>query len=264
MILKRNLLSLIIVALLLMTLLLSIALFSVSLAKNFRIKSEVASKCEAISEFTERNRMPIIEESIIFLTEKRDKLKNIYSRFKLALASPLEEEVPSEELDPLKFKERLIQTQKRLRKDAGKHNLSLPESLGFAKYETALSEPSEITDLIRRLKVLEELVYTMIFAGVGSLDEIRFANKGVKKDVLPLLDTAAAEGGDIYFDVPVSFRISCASLKLIDFLYRLKSSSFVFIIDDLDIDRTQTSSDKDEAAKRRLKASLSIRAIALN
>lgn len=261
--LKRNLISFIIIIFLSMTLLLSITLFFMSLAKNSRIKAEIASKCDGIKKIAEKSKMPISKESLLFLGDEQNKLKNAYSRFKLALGSSLSEEVAEEESDPLQFKERLIQTQKKLRKDADEHNLLLPESLGFAKYETKLSEPFEIPDLIRRLKVIEELIYIMTLTGIDSLDEIHFAEKGAKKKALPLLDIAVKGKKDIYFDIPVSFKIGCTSSKLIDLLYKLRLSQFIFIVDDLDMERAQAGYDKEVAVEERLKTSLSIRAIVL-
>ena len=282
MVLRRGSLSFIIIISLGIYLLLSITLFFVWSAKHYRIKAEIASKYEVINGFAKRSKMPITKESVFFLTDEENKLKNIYSRLKLALASPLNEEISEEELEPLQFKERLIQIQKKLREDAKRHNLSLPESLGFTKYETELSEPFKIPDLIKRLKILEELIHAMTLSGIDSLDEIRFINEEVKKDKKVKAqrpkkkiakktqkealktDVAAKEGPAVYYDIPVSFKIGCTSSKLIGFLYKLRLSPFVFVIDDLDIETTQASYDKDEVVVRRLKASFSIRAIAIN
>ena len=87
--------------------------------------------------------------------------------------------------------------------------------------------------------------------------------KKTQKEALKT-DVAAKEGTAVYYDIPVSFKIGCTNSKLIDFLYKLRLSPFVFVIDDLDIESAQVSYDKDEVAARRLKASFSIRAIAIN
>lgn len=251
---RRNILSIIIIISLAIVLLLSIMAFFLSLAKLRRIKGEIASKYEMINRLTEKSKMPLTKESLLFVTNEENKYKIIYNRFKLALESPLNERVRREELDPLQFKERLIQTQKKLREDATMYNLLLPESLGFAKYEIELSKPSEIPDLIRRLRVLEELIYMITLSGVETLHEINFADKEVKRKT------------DIYFHIPISFKIGCTSPSLTNFLYKLRLSPFNFIVDDMDIESAQARHDrgnKETLTNERLVASLSVRAVAL-
>lgn len=252
---QRNLLSIAMLLFLVIVLITSMILLIVSSSKKSKIESEIASKYEVINRFVKTSKMPMTEKSTSLLTEEANRLRDIYGRFKLALASSLNEEVPEEELEPLHFKERLIQTQKRLREDARGRNLSLPDSLGFTKYETELSDPSEIADLIKRLKVLEELTHAMASSDIDILDEINFANRYAEENALPLLDTARREYADISLIIPVSLKVGCSITKLIDFLYKIRSSPFIFIIDDLDIEKAQLG---------RLKVNLSIRAIGLN
>jgi hypothetical protein len=259
MVLKRNLVSFITVGIFIFALILSIVLFSVSLAKNIRIKADVYSKCGSIDRFVEESKMPLTEKSVAFLNNEQDRLKNLYSRFKLAFSSPLQEEIPEEDLEPLRFKEKLIQAQKKLRYEAEQNNLLLPQSMGFAKYETELSEPSEIPDLLKRLKVIEELIQSMANSGIGSLDEINFAEREIKGESPKSgAKTTDVEEADIYYDIPISFKIECTSLELMDFLNGLESSPIIFIVDDLDIE-----SGNNEAGNI-VKASLSLKAIALN
>lgn len=252
---KRNLLSILIIISLAIAIFTSVAILFTFLLKHFSTKSEIAFKCELINKLTEKGDMPLTKESLIFVTDEENKLKNIYSRFKLALESPMNEEIAEEELDPLQFKERLIQIQKKLREDAAMYNLTLPESLGLAEYETELSKPSEIPDLIMRLRVLEEVIYTITLSGIDSLHEIHFV---VEED--------AKEEEAIYFDLPVSFEVGCTSSKLINLLYKLRLSAFNLIIDDLDIKSAQAPSskgdDKKTATDGEIVASLSIRATA--
>jgi len=225
------------------------------LTKDSQLEEEISSKYKVINALVKKSKMPITEESVILLKDEHSKLNNIYTRFKLAIASPLNEEISEKELDPLKFKEKLIQAQKKFREEAAGRNLSLPESLGFSKYETELSNPVEIPDLIKRLKILEELIYTIARANVDSLYEIGFTNKGAKESSLKK---------GIYYDIPVSLKINCTSSELVQFLYKLRVSPFVFVVDDLDIEKGQDSLDKSEVAKGSLIANLSIRAIVIN
>lgn len=247
----RNLLSILIIVLLVIAVLSSITILFAFAVKHFNVESEIASKCEMINKLTEKSRIPLTKESLIFITDEQNKLESLYGRFKLALESPLNEEAAEAELDPLQFKERLIQTQKKLREDAAMCKLALPESLGFTKYETELSKPSEIPVLIMRLKVIEEIIYVITLAGIESLHEISFADEEAKKR-----ETA-------YLNLPVSFKIGCTSSELVTFLYRLRLSPFNFIVDDFDIKSAQAAAGKETAADKKLAASLSIRAIAL-
>ncbi|MBU4376083.1 MAG: type II secretion system protein M, partial [Candidatus Omnitrophica bacterium] len=218
--------------------------------------------------FAKKSRMPLTEESISFLADERNKLKSAYSRLKLALTSPLAEDVPRESMDSLQFKERLIQTQKKLREEAKEFSLSLPDSLGFTKYETELSTRGEIPALWRRLKVLEELIYLMTLSEVVSLNEISFIGDDPAKEAaqpvpaehvlagMPVDKAAAqpAQSENFYDEVKVSFKITCTYSGLIKFLYKMRASPFIFIVDDLDITRAKDTLDKDEAAESMLQA----------
>jgi len=264
MVLKRDLFSGIFIIFLFGGCILSAVLFSKSLTKDSQLEEEISSKYKAINALVKKSKMPITEESVILLKDEHSKLNNIYARFKLAIASPLNEEISEKELDPLKFKEKLIQAQKKLREEAAGRNLSLPESLGFSKYETELSNPVEIPDLIKRLKILEELIYTIARANVDSLYEIDFTNKGAKaaSQIDAAKESSLKKG--IYYDIPVSLKINCTSSELVQFLYKLRVSPFVFVVDDLDIEKGQDSLDKSKVAKGSLIANLSIRAIVIN
>jgi hypothetical protein len=278
----------------------SIVVFFLALAKHSRITAEISSKCETINKYAKKSKMPITKESVLALMDEQGKLKNVYSRFKLAFTSPLNEETSEEELDPLQFKERLIQIQKKLREDAERYNLSVPDSLGFTKYERELSKPSEIPRLIMQLKVLEELIYIMTLSNIDSLQEINFITpteikkdtkprrhhrrKHIKKRVeaefsgdgkeilelhkgTPSSEQAIEEAGQktyIYFDVPVTFSIICASSELIDFLYKLRVSPFIFVVDDLDVAKTEANLNKDIENRKSLEANFVVRAIVLN
>ena len=292
---KRNLVSFIIIGFLGIALFSFIMLFFFTLARNERIDAEIASKYEIINNYAEKTKMPLSKESIALLADEQNRLKSIYARFKLAFTSPLNEDMPDEDTDPLQFKERLIQIQKKLREDANSANLTLPDSLGFTKYETELSEPSEIPNLIKRLKVLDELVYIMTSTGVDSLDELSFAGenaiksgkkgrtrkdkaKSEKRTALSSLPVPAEkirgevdgqENGEaaekeIYFDIPVFLRIDCTVSELVNFLYSLRLSPFVFIVEDMDIEKINKAGKAEDLAEAKLKASLRVKAIALN
>ena len=298
---NRNLLSVIIIVTLAIFLVLSIALLFTSIHENSKIRHEIASKYSVMNSYAEKSRLPISKESIAILTGEQNNLKSIYARFKLALMSPLNDEISEEELDPLQFKERLIQIQKKLREDAEMHNLALPESMGFTKYETELSERSEIPRLIKRLKVLEEIVYVMIAGRADSIDHILFMDAGAKKTTdkismerskekikasavdtallqemekklkrqknLPEMEVSKKEHGTDY-DFPVSLAVTCANSRLTALLYKLRVSPYIFVIDDIIIERIEGAvKDRpapDSAGESRLRINLSVRAVALD
>lgn len=256
--LKKNVLSVVIICFLGIILILFITAFGLSLAKNADITEQISAKYDMIDKFVTKSRVPITKESVLFLIEERNRLKNVYSRFKLAFMTPLTEEIPEESIDPLQFKERLVQTQKKLRKDAERYDLTLPGSLGFTKYETELSDASEIPALIRRLRVLEELISHMGFSGIDSLNELSFIGELVKKEE----DSAKVVG--LAFDIPVSFKINCTASELVDFLYKLRVSHFTLIVEDIDIKKIADASDEDIVAKSVLEVNFLIKAVAIN
>jgi len=257
---KKNLFSIIMIMALSIVLTFAIAVFFVSMTRSFACKAEINAKCGDIDKIAKKSSMPLSKESLIFLTDEYNRLKSVYSRFKLALESPLNDEATDEELEPLKFKERLIQAQKKLREDARMHNLTVPKSLGFAKYETELTDPPEIRSLIRRIDILEEIMYIILESGVGTLNEIDFAvvSSNAKEGEGEGSGRKQAESSDI----PVYVSIGCTSPKLINFLYRLRVSQFNFVVDDVDI---TSEEDKERRSRlKRLNAGLSIRAVILN
>ncbi len=244
--------------------------------------------------YTEKSKMSLSKKSIELLTEERNKLKGLYSRFELALRSPLDEEASAADLDSLQFKEKLIQIQKKLREDANMYDLRLPESLGFSKYETELSDSSEIPHLIKRLNVLEELIYIMAIADIESLDKIEFAEKeddkkaskktapkevreiagrnvsqlnlpggmqiirGTEGEIVTQEDKAST-----YSDIPISFVMNCTSSTLVSFLHKLGLSPLIFVVEDMDIKRARDFTDQDKSAEEKLKVNFSIKAIVL-
>jgi hypothetical protein len=224
--------------------------FSLFVFKCIKIDKVIAAKTETVNEFVQKSKMPLTEGSISFLMDERNKLKSAHSRLKLALTSPLTEEIPPENIDSLQFKERLIQAQKNLREEAKEASLSLPESLGFTKYETELSEPKEIPGLWKRLRIMEELIYIMSLSGVTSLDEINFVGDDLKKE----------ERTPVYDEITASFKITSTYSELVDFLYRLRVSPFIFVVDDLDITKAKDELDKDEAAESMVQASFQVKA----
>lgn len=271
---KRNTFSIVIISMLAVIIILSIAFFISLLVKNFAIRKELNSADKILNDLVKQSKYPLTKEAVIFLADEHNRLKNIYSRYRMALESPLNEEVSKAEIEPLQFKERLIQTQKKLREDANLHKLTLPESLGFSEYETKLIELSEIPSLIKKLKVLEEIIYIAWSSGVDNVYEVNFnpgeKNKSgagltqagkSKKGIVPELDLAKKEK-DVYFDIPVFLRLGCSSQKLLNFLYRLRLSQFNFAVDNLAMEIKNEDGDKTKIGK--LTVSMSIRTVALN
>jgi len=261
----------------------SIAMFFVFLARSSEISSRIESECRRIDDYSDKNKVPFSEETVEFLKRERETLEDINTRFKSALETPLGEEVRPEDLDPLKFKEKLVQTQKKLRKDAEARGLKLPSSLGFAKYETELSAPSEIPELMRRLKILEEITDIVISSGAGSLAKINFAENSSLSDKAksardpkktsrraPRIKTAPAPKAaekkpeTFYENIFFSFEIKCTGSKLMDLLYLMRASRYIFVVEDLDIKSAKDALDSDEAAERMLSAALSARAVIVN
>lgn len=292
---KRNLFSIIVIVTLAAAALFFVVLFAIFFAKDIRTSKEIITKSDRIDAFVKKSKMPLTEESVSFLEDERNKLKSAYSRLKLALTSPLSDGTSAENIDSLQFKEKLIQTQKKLREEANNSSLALPDSIGFTKYETELSTPAEIPYLLKKLKVLEELVYLMTLSGVVSLNEINFIGEDVKKTET-IAQPAAVQAAPMPAmppmqimhpvmpqpkdapeikpievkqvkaneEITISFKITCTYSKLVNFLYRLRVSPFVFVIDDLDITKTKDTADKDAVAESMLQASFWVRAEIIN
>ncbi|MBN1870941.1 MAG: Amuc_1100 family pilus-like protein [Candidatus Omnitrophica bacterium] len=234
-VLKKNYMLLGLMAILIIGLLLSLALFLVSFAKSSKLNRELSSKYEMISTFVERSKVPLSEESIKTLASDRDKLKEIYEGLK-----PLVEPYKIEgNIDPLYFKELLIQVQKKLRSETTAKNIILPNSLGFKEYETELSRPEEIPDLVNKLKILEDLVRMTVDAGVKTVTYINFDDfedlkrekEQYKRRSHGRADPKASDGAnELYAEVPVSLDVQCSVKELLELLYKMRASSHNFVI----------------------------------
>ncbi len=255
---RRNAFSILVIVILTVILVAFVVLFMLALSRNTYLASEITSKCRIINEYVQKTEMPLSEESIALLTEELNRLKSVYQRFKLALHSPLYGKEAENQLDPLQFKERLIQTQKRLGKEATAHGMALPSSLGFTRYETELSKPEEIPNLLQRLKILEELISAMLSSKIETLHNISFKTAPVPK----LQKKKRSKKTFPYTrEIPFSLTIGCSHENLVQFLYNMRLSSYVFTVGDLDIIRENKPASHSEGEPVKLRVEMDVKAV---
>ncbi len=262
--LKKSTLSYIAIGILSLSLLLSALLCVLAVMRSAKLGHKISAQCERISRFARTTKMPIVQDSIDFLDAERERLKNLHGRFSLALASPLSDTPSEESLEPLMFKERLVQIQKKLRQDATQAGMALPDSLGFSEYETRLSEKDEIPGLLKRLKVLEEVIYLAADSGINAIGEVDFpmpdtqgkdkkkapgtVKKRVRSSPIPSLPGPMDRGparhdetagnvtdNDVFGQIPFETTFRANSPEMMTFLYKLRRSPYNVVITDFSI-----------------------------
>jgi hypothetical protein len=188
------------------------------------------------------------------LTSELDKLKEIYGGLE-PLVAPT---VSQKNIDPLYFKEMLIQTQRQLRNEARNKNIALPETLGFQEYELRLSEPGDLPELVNKLSILQELVYMAIGADVKNVTKIGFDDfdeEQSRRDRLRRRSrrkakSAGEDEDTAYKKVPINFTVNCSIKELLDILYKFRASSHNLVIHKLVVTSsgmTQTASGGNES-----------------
>lgn len=250
----------------------------INLQKSFSLNRELNIKIKSLEHFTKG--MPFIpsSEMVENLAKEKKSLEKMDNEFISAFSKPyLGLKL---EADPLKFKEDLFQTQNSIRQLALKAGFGLPDSLGFSKYETEIPTNIDVPVLKKQLIIVEELIKIMINSKVSSLKSIEI-QKSVSKliemeepVILSLDDMKRAPQKrpkskitepseiknkklEIYQAFSIVVEVETDTANLIKFLYNLRASNYLFILNSLKID-----SKKDETSEnRKLKSTLNISAI---
>jgi len=228
-------------------LLISVIFFVISMIKNAKLNGEFSSKCRMIDSFVKQSKMPVTEESIENLKVELKRLDEAYKTLRPFMRSPLTKNRAVKKLDPLRFKERLIQTQKKLRAQALKNNLIIGGTLGFSRYETELPSQDQIPELYNRLEILEELLTIFTHTGIESLERIEFENipKSGPDDKKKAASRKKRRSGpgtpyeeqkpEFYSQIPIYVVINCTTAQAIDILYQMRVSPCLFEVKEMDL-----------------------------
>ena len=131
-----------------------------------------------------------------------------------------------EKQEPVLFKQKLLDSLKAISSKAKRHNLALPDSLGFDENKKALPGSSDICDLSARLDVVTELINDMTLAGVNALERISYSPYSASND-------------NRYGTIKVDMDIKCKTEALVNFLRRLNASKYLFeaVVNKIESDR---------------------------
>lgn len=187
--LKRNLSFIIAVIILAVFLLASLFYLAITVKENAALNFSKYKKLDNIKEYFKGGAFPPSEKLLDYYLDKNGKFLKYYETFYSDLVSA-RNEMPDKILEPLKFKEKLLDSQSQIIKKAKASDLSVGEKalyLGFDRYQTEIPLQDDIPDLMVELESVRELFIYMMKAGMISVERVEILKpqdifiKGEKK-----------------------------------------------------------------------------------
>ncbi len=253
--------------------------------KSINVGSDLNSKIETLNSYERNTSFYPSKEMVDGLQKKKASLEDIFKNFSSVLAPSAQEE--KSESDPLKFKEELLLAQTKIREVAKNANLSLPDSLGFTKYDVEIPATQDIPVLKNQLKIIREIIGYMSDTGIKSLNVLNVSSpvmskkkievepniEGLPGDNLPMgrppglpfpkrpapnraIEAKAVSSNDgeeiVYDTFPVKLELESSTSSLIKFIYKLRTAKSIFIIKNLEISSIESKDLKDLGVKSEL------------
>ena len=215
-------------------------IWSVSqLATSLQDKSSLDRKIEETRRaIEEAAKFSATKETLLFLNKKYKMLKTICEETEKILITPqarmpLPEELPAAGVE---FKKILSNTKRNISREAQNANLLIPSSIGFAEYNDRIPEKEELPDLMRKLRIAEELITLMRRAGVSALTDITFLTP-VDKDF-------PGRGAGCYREFPVKVSLRATQKSLAQFMDKVRVSDYLFVVNRTEITKSDTATEK--------------------
>ncbi len=237
--LKKNLFAFIFMGLLIIGIVISAGFFTALLNGKRSVESKIKKELTFLENFTMVKKNAPTLEWIGYLTKKDEALVEIYNGL-MEKNDGQAVKMPIEVMESLKFKEKIFEVQKNLRKKARGKQLEFKDEavfLGFKEYETKIPRDKEVPNLTKQLEIIEELISLMFESGIETIEDI---------ELLKLNDGAIKEKkGEFKYRVfPVRLEITSNIKNLAGFLFRLSESDFIFIPEELKIDSMPDSKER--------------------
>lgn len=160
---------------------------------------------------------------IIYLTSKKRILESHYENVKWLFDAP-EARMPKDLPTTLEFKTLLLNTHDECRELCFSNAVELATSLGFEEYNKGVIPlREELPNLVKELQIQKELIGLLIKSKVKKIEGIKFSS--------PPVDTAISNLTSREFQT--SFSIVCEEEGLVDTLYNLRISNFLFQVMDI-------------------------------
>ena len=242
--LKKNLLVFIFMGLLFIGIIISAGVFMALLTGKGGVKNKIKGQLVLLENLTMTKKDAPTFEWIGYLTKKNEALDETYSDLMKKIDNPAVK-MPAEVMESLKFKERIFEVQKNLRKEASAKKLEFKDEaalLGFEEYETKIPRDEEVPNLTKQLEIVEELISLMLESEIETIENIK---------LLKLNDKIIKEKTDElkYRVFPVRLEITSGVKNLAGFLFRLSESDFIFMTEELKIDSMPDLPDSKERVK---------------
>lgn len=237
--LQRNLIFFIVTALLLLVVVAAGVNFASGLGKKYSLDGKIQKEMRLLDSFkTIKDAAPTLKW-IDYLSKKEKLFDKIYVDAGLLYDKP-ESFMPKDIIEPLKFKEKIFKKQKEMRKKAYSSQLELKEeavSFGFKEYETKIPTEAEVPNLTKKLDIIQKVVNLMCLSHIETLSSVEFlAHRDDKLETIR---------GNINYRV-FSLRLSTTSSvkKLVDLLFKISTSDYIFITEELNVAQSEDFKDK--------------------
>ena len=217
--------------------------FASSLAKKYSLEGKIVEEIQRIDNFRMTKDAAPTLAWIDYLTKKEKSLDNIYVEAGLLNDKP-SSFMPKDLIEPLKFKEKIFEKQKEMRKKVYANQLELKEeaiSFGFREYETKIPTELEVPNLTKELDIIEEAVELMCLSHIETLSSVEFLSY---KDN----ELKTTRGNIDYRVFPVKISTISSVGNLVDLLYRISSSEYIFITEELNIVQSEDFKEKVNAS----------------
>jgi hypothetical protein len=217
--------------------------FVSGLGKKYSLEGKIQKEMQLLDSIRMSKDTAPTLEWIDYLTKKEKVLDDVYNDASNAYDKPACL-MPKNTIEPLKFKEKIFEKQKELRKKAYANQLELKEdaiSLGFREYETKIPTEEEVPNLTKELDIIQEAINLMCLSHIETLSSVEFL---VYKD-----ETLETERGNISYRVfPLKIATTSSLKNLVDLLFRISTSEYIFVAEELNVKQSEDFREKVESS----------------
>jgi len=236
---QKNLVFFIVTAVLLMVVIIAGVGFATSLGKKYSLEGKIEKEIQLLDSFRMTKEVAPTLAWIDYLTKKDSRLDKIYVEATSIYDKP-SFFMPKDLIEPLKFKEKIFEKQKEMRKRAYANQFELKDeaiSFGFREYETKIPTKAEVPNLIKELDVIEKVVNLMCLSHIETLSSVEFLS--IKDD-----EIKTTQGNISYRIFPLKVSTISTIQNLVDLLFRISNSDYIFITEKLNVTQSEDFKEK--------------------
>ena len=236
---QKNLVFFIVTAVLILVVIVAGVNFASTLGKKYSLEGKIKEKIQRVDRFRMTKGAAPTLLWIDYLTNKEKSLDKIYVDANSHYDKP-SSFMPKDLIEPLKFKEKIFEKQKEMRKKAYSNKLELKEeaiSFGFREYETKIPTETEVVDLTKELDIIEEIVDLMCLSHIETLASVEF--------LININDELKTARGNIKYRVfPLRVSTISSTKNLVDLLFRISNSDYILITEELNVTQSEDFKEK--------------------